>query len=293
MDHAIIGTGSPMIISLVAATCLAATPVKATPLKLASMGFAGLNMDENAARYYSDHFAQQLSLNGFQVTTASEMTALLGLERQKQLMGCSESAASCIAELANALGVDGVITGNLGRFGSTYQVNLKILSSLDGHPLAVFSSRVKGEEQLLEEYERAARQVYEALRGRMGTGVPQADSSSPTEVESTQPSTGRRWAWVPAAAGVAVAGAGGICLWQANVRLQALQSADKSVPLATAQGYRNEGTALQVAGFTAVGLGAAAVVAGAIFYFTGREIPVNAGAVVAPGQASFAVGGAF
>ena len=102
-------------------------------IKLAAPGFSVLNVPENAARYYSDHLAHQLDVEGIEVITPTQVSALLGVERQKQLLGCSDS--SCVVELANALGADGVITGSLGKFADAYQVDIKILSTRDGRPL--------------------------------------------------------------------------------------------------------------------------------------------------------------
>ena len=39
------------------------------------------------------------------VMTSGEVAQVIGLERQKQLLGCSETGASCMAELAGALTV--------------------------------------------------------------------------------------------------------------------------------------------------------------------------------------------
>ena len=45
----------------------------------------------------------------YTVVGASDIATLIGLERQKQLQGCGEDSESCMAELGNALGVEGVL----------------------------------------------------------------------------------------------------------------------------------------------------------------------------------------
>ncbi len=286
-----------MVSYLIAFAVVAAAPAGQT--KLASMGFSGLNVDDKATAYYSDHFAQQLSLQGFRVITASEIGALIGLERQRQLLGCSDSATSCIAELAHALGVDGVITGNLGKFGSAYQVNIKILAALDGRPLSVYSSRVKGEEALLDEYEKAARKAREALNGSSSklispSSVPVAGPvSEASDGVSDQPSRARSLAWVPAAVGGVSLAAGGILLWQTKQRWDLLESSNSDVPAQTAASYRDEGNTFQTFGLAAVGLGVAGLTTGAIMHFTGNDKPGSVRLVVraAPEQASVAISG--
>lgn len=144
------------------------------PIRLASPGFTGVNVDEKVATFFSEHFAQKLSLQGISVMSPSEVSALVGLERQKQLMGCGEDSSSCLAELANALGADGVITGSIGKFGNTFQVNIKVLSAANASALSIISKKAYGEEELLTLLDDAAEVAAEDLRtklGRTGEGV--------------------------------------------------------------------------------------------------------------------------
>src|SRR5438045_2465034 len=91
------------------------------PVRLASPGWSMVNVDARVGEFFADHFANQLGLQpGIQVTTKGEIASLLGFERQRQLLGCSTDQASCLAELAGALGVDGLISGSIARFGSGY-----------------------------------------------------------------------------------------------------------------------------------------------------------------------------
>ncbi|MHB8876121.1 MAG: hypothetical protein ACYC8T_20720 [Myxococcaceae bacterium] len=132
-------------------------------LKLASPGFSAVNVEPGVATFLSDHFAQQLALGGIKVATATEIGALIGLERQKQLVGCSDDAASCLAELAGALGADGLITGSVARFGGTFQINIKIISARDGAALSVVSRTAKDEESALGMLTQAASELAPLL----------------------------------------------------------------------------------------------------------------------------------
>lgn len=130
----------------------------AEQVKLASTGFAVLNVTREAADFYANHLAQQLNLVGVRVITPNEISAILGFDRQRQLLGCSKEGSSCLLELANALGVDGVVTGDVGKFGDSYQINVKIVSAQDGSLLSAFSNRVEGEPRLLDAFTEGARQ---------------------------------------------------------------------------------------------------------------------------------------
>ena len=63
---------------------------------------------------------------GLSVMAESDIAALLGMEKTKEMLGCTD--AGCIAEVGGALGVDRVIHGSIGRVGSSLLVNI---SSLD------------------------------------------------------------------------------------------------------------------------------------------------------------------
>ncbi|MDQ3264881.1 MAG: hypothetical protein M3Y59_14630 [Myxococcota bacterium] len=136
-------------------------------LKLASPGFTGIAVPENVASFFADHFSQQLTTHGIQVITATEISALIGLERQKQLMGC-ESETNCLTELGNALGVDGLVVGSVAKFGGTLQVNIKVLDATNGSPLAVVTSKAAGEEALIGELNVLAKKLAEALLEKTG-----------------------------------------------------------------------------------------------------------------------------
>lgn len=153
------------------------------PIRLAAPGFTGVNVDDKVANFFSEHFAQRLSINGILVISSSEVEALVGLERQKQLMGCSEDSSSCLTELANALGADGIITGSVGKFGSIYQVNLKVLSATDAKPLAIISKKAYSEEDLLEVMDGAAEVTADDLKYKLrrSRGEGSSDADAPPE----------------------------------------------------------------------------------------------------------------
>lgn len=242
----------------------------AEPISLASPGLSSLNVEPAAVTYYSDHFAQQLALQGVRVHTSTEIGTILGLERQKELLGCTDATASCMAELANALGVDGIITGSLGKFGTTYQVNLKILAARDGRALSTWSSRVEGDAALLDEYARAAKQIAGELTLTLRPGAAVAPSRSV-----------RLWGVVPAVAGAGLLVASGLLSLRAEGDYRRLTSPlrmDDSSP----EQLRSDGRTSQNAGYVCLGVGVAALVAAAaIFVFGGGDAPkltVSAGA---------------
>jgi hypothetical protein len=153
---------------------LLAAPQQAQ-IKLASPGLSYVNVDAATGEFFLDYFAKQIELRGVRVTTNREIAALVGFERQKQLLNCGDGGTSCLAELAGALGVDGLITGSLAKVGSTYVINLKVVDN-EARTLALFSERVKGDEALLDWFasasERLVQQLKQALKRDVVAAAP-------------------------------------------------------------------------------------------------------------------------
>lgn len=255
-------------------------------VKLASPGLTPLNLTAQAASFYSDHLAQQLTEQGLRVVTSGELSAVLGLERQKALMGCSAEAASCIAELANALGVDGIITGSLGKVGDVYQVNIKVVAASSAEPLATHSGRVSREEALLDELSRGARsmagQLLKKLRGE----------AAARELELRSAPTARSSAWIPAVGGGVVAAVGAGLLVAAQLRADSLTRGDTGLGLGDQAGreaFIAAGQREQALGVAGLAVGSAALLtAGAMLLF-GAPPPATATVSWTPAGASVAV----
>lgn len=148
--------------SLALVALLAAEPSN-QGISLAAPGFQAVNVNDKFATFASDHFAASMTAEGIRVMTSGEVAQVIGLERQKQLLGCSETGASCMAELAGALGTDGLITGSIGKFGTRFQVSLKVLSSKDAAPLAVTTFKADNDEQLMDSLANAAEGIAAEL----------------------------------------------------------------------------------------------------------------------------------
>jgi TolB-like protein len=71
-------------------------------------------------------------LERLEVLTSQDVASLLGIERQRQLLGCGEESASCLTEIGAALGAPWLVTSTLARAGSKLRVDIKLLSSGKG-----------------------------------------------------------------------------------------------------------------------------------------------------------------
>lgn len=118
-----------------AAVSLAAEPRAELP-KLLVLDLTAGGVGPEIASALTDAAAAEISARGFfQVVTSRDLQTLIGLERQKQLLGCSEEAGSCLAELGGALGAKVVLSGSVTRLGPNLQLNLQALDSSRAQPL--------------------------------------------------------------------------------------------------------------------------------------------------------------
>lgn len=147
--------------------CLLPALCWAEPLKLAVPGLSVVDVDAQKAAFLAEHLAQELSDEGAQVVSQQDLTVMLGLDRQRQLMGCA--GGKCITELTSALGVDGLVTGSVARVsGERFQLNLRMLDATTGQRLRTYTKRVVSFEAVLDEMSKAAKAFVKAGNKRFG-----------------------------------------------------------------------------------------------------------------------------
>jgi len=117
--------------SLACAVALVASSAFAAHPHVVVLGFASAPADTALAASLSEQVLTELSRTGaLELTGASDLVTLLGIERQKQLMGCNTEA--CLVELTQALGAPWVVQGAFARSGGALRVDLKLLRASDG-----------------------------------------------------------------------------------------------------------------------------------------------------------------
>lgn len=197
----------------------------------------------------------------FQVTSQVEVANLLGLERQRQLLGCAESSSSCAAELAGALGAQFLMSGSVTKLGQdAFQLSLQLQDTTRATTLGR-TSRIAADLPSL----RAL--VPLAFAEASGTPPPPSPSKAlPTTL------------LVTGGAGV-LAGAG--LLLQAMLIENTLAAElrlgreQPTLPLKPVADYRAQVSmvsALRIGGLIAAGLGVAAVVTGLVLWPRGDAV---------------------
>ncbi len=259
------------MLTVVMVLCLA----QSAPVKIAVPGLSLSGIETKLGEAYVERFATLLGRDpGLQVTTKRDIEQMLGLERQRQLLGCTENSLSCIAELAGGLGVEAVLSGTLAKTGSSYTLTLRVLRTNDGSDVASASERLKNEDALSDWLEAEAPRLAEKIRRAFGR--------STTPVASAHVER-----WVPAMVGGALLLAGGGM--QLGARLDAQRLQDGDVPLEETQSLVTGGKTLETASWVLMGVGVAGIAASVTWALVGGSeprvavVPMQGGAFVSIG----------
>jgi outer membrane receptor for ferrienterochelin and colicin len=167
--------GAPLIASLL----LAANVMAVEPVTIGVLEFVGMQgVSQDAADVMADIIAKEIGdLGGIRVVSKTDIRALLNLEKKKRLAGCSEN--ECFAEIAGALGMPWMVTGNISRFGKSYILNLKLMDVRNFVVSGRISRRIKGDEEaLLDDLPHATHYLFEKVADRIGIDF------TPKEVKS-------------------------------------------------------------------------------------------------------------
>ena len=176
------------------------------------------------------------------VTSADDVRTMIGFERQKELLGCSDT--SCLAEIGGALGVDELVTTEVGLLGSQYVVNLSRIDIKMERSLSRTSRTVSGVDALVAVLGDAVAELYGTV-----AAPPAAVAEGPAQEET------RVAPWLTTGLGVVALGVGGA--------LYGIAQAGSGDPL-----VRSEADALETRGNAGLGvaIGGAALAAGGVLW---------------------------
>ncbi|MFH1809121.1 MAG: hypothetical protein ABIJ09_10280 [Pseudomonadota bacterium] len=174
----------------------AAEPASAKPdkIKVAVMKFTAPNFKDDAVENLYGLFVSEFdSFSNLQVVSRDEIEAMLGFEAQKSKLGCDDT--SCLAEIAGALGVHKIISGKIGKVGSTFVLNMTMIDHATARVEKRWSKTVKGEDDvLIEAIRQAAREMAVYAAGgtaseALAAGTPEPASVATSTTATTSPGT--------------------------------------------------------------------------------------------------------
>jgi TolB-like protein len=224
--------GAALLFSVLAATSGA---------DLAILPFSTLDVPPARGELYAEHLATRLLEQGLVVTTPRDIANVLGLERQRQLLGCDEG--NCVAELAGALGVKELVSGQVAQVGQGFRLVIKVLRADTASVRFARSALVDNEVELF---------------ARLDEWAPLIAGRSPT----------RSWLpLLPMGLGAVTIAVGTGFLVSAGASYIALgRRGTEALPYADAVAARDTGSTHQLVGAVLVGAGALALAAGLTWF---------------------------
>lgn len=292
-----------MWISLLAALTLATQASAAAPPPPLSVLVAppdAAGAPSHVVEFAQEHVAEQLRARGLVVVRIEDITRKLSASKRRPLLRCNRTEAACIRSLGAAGKTELVLVTELGQLLSGYRTGARIYTANDGALVTEHLIPGVREDQLLDSLTQSLDAVLSvaqtALRGPP-PAPPQAEPPPPPvavveakplalELEPEPIRPLRRWAWLPAAGGVALAGVGTVLYLQAGDKYSRLdKDGTPDSPLDNADGLASSGRRAQTLSRVALGLGAAGLVAGAVMFLLPGELPakVQPSAAVVPG----------
>jgi TolB-like protein len=111
----------------------APAPAKPVPsvakTKIAVMDVAGVQgVAPGTATILTNIVVADVARTGLDTVSKGDITAIIGFEKQRQILGCAGDAG-CVAEIGGALGVDFMLTGQVGQIGSQYHLSLQLVET--------------------------------------------------------------------------------------------------------------------------------------------------------------------
>jgi TolB-like protein len=139
------------------------------------------------ATILSDIVVSEAARQGFEVISQADISAMIGFEKQKKMLGCEETT-SCLAEIGGALGVDFMLTGQVGQIGSRYRISLLVVDTRKARVVARAAQFCdQNEDALARAAETTVGQVLTALRGEIPAPSAAARPSGTTAAPASPP----------------------------------------------------------------------------------------------------------
>ncbi len=238
----------------------------------------------------------------------SDVSAVLGLERQKQMLGCTDQSASCLAEISAALGAPFLVTGNLAKAGKATRVDIKLIRARDGKAVFRDGRNFKDESEMFDlvssivqalvaSMDLPAEKPAVVLDAPKKTEVtpPPSPPSVPAVAVEAQPSKPGPSVlpWVVAGAGLITAGVGAMLFISAGAEQTATLAPDYKAAntYTVVRNKVDSQTATMQGGGTLLGVGVLAAAGGLAWALLGNQ--PAAPVAVAPSLNGIVVGGGF
>jgi len=213
------------------------------------------------------------------VISSKEIDTMLGYEQKKQLAGCTDTG--CMVAIGGALGVDKILNGSVGKIGSSYTFNLKLLDIQNAKIEKMYDKRLKGgsEEDILDLIPEALSAIFPENRALWssqakkpgGEQQGKADSApqgvgqpGKSEKKAAAVTAGSVGPWVLIGTGIAAVAGGGVSHILAYTDYQTYRDLPDS-EVQRISDLKSRITSEQIAAYTLYGVGGAMIIGGVIW----------------------------
>ncbi len=149
---------------------------------------AGAGAKAALAGSLSDVVVAELRRNaGVEILTSEEISAILGHESDKAMLGCDE--ISCLADLGGALGADELLAGSVAKLGTSWILHLKRIDVKEVKVVAQVDRRFKGGsiDDLLDALPAMTKELLAGAPLAASGGVAAAAAAAPSAPVSVGP----------------------------------------------------------------------------------------------------------
>ena len=96
----------------------------------------GAGVDPALGPYLAQVLAKEVAdRTGASPLVSADVTAMLGFERNKRMLGCTEEDSQCLAEITGALGVEQVLASSVSVSSGRYLLAMSLLDSRKARPI--------------------------------------------------------------------------------------------------------------------------------------------------------------
>lgn len=306
------------LITTVSCVALFTTPALASDKDKVRLVALPINSGEKL-KPVADSIAEQMltemgKFERLEVMGASDVTSLLGLERQKAVLGCSDASASCLAEISAALGAPWMVTGTLAQSGKAMRLDLKLIRAADGKVIFRGGRTFKDESEVFEVVSEIVALLVKKIDLKpmpattpVATAKPSQDKpvsltpvtqSAPPPVEVVSVSAAepvpapRVGPWIVVGAGAASAIAGAVLIGVAQSSAASTKMRASDLPTTKALAELQSANSMTVGGVAALGVGVALAGAGIVWLVAGKP-EEGTSVALAVSASSVTLGGRF
>ena len=117
--------------NLILAVLITTTTILAAGERVFIHNYRSTTIDSVHCASLTNYFSSELkSVVDWEIVTYEDVSAMLEQELDKELLDCSD--ASCMQEVAGALGAPFVISRDITKLGSYYMLNISLLHIMGG-----------------------------------------------------------------------------------------------------------------------------------------------------------------